>query len=96
MQQSTRNSAKTTFFPKRRPDLTVRIIDGEAVILDRNGGRVHQLNQTATFIWNQCDGQVTVENIAGQFAQSYDVDVEVATRDIRDIIEKFRELELVD
>lgn len=96
MQQNSGSSAKTSFLPKRRSDLNVRMIDGEAVVLDRNGGRVHQLNQTASFIWNQCNGQVTIEDIAGQLAHAYDVDVEVATKDIRDAIEKFRELNLLD
>ncbi len=42
--------------PQRRSDIIYRTIEGETVILNRNEGRLHQLNPTASFIWNCCDG----------------------------------------
>ena len=36
---------------KPRANLAVRDVEGETVVFDRDGGRIHQLNPTATFVW---------------------------------------------
>jgi hypothetical protein len=36
------------------------------------------LNPTATFIWDQCDGQRTVQEIAEQLAGSFEVGLDTA------------------
>ncbi|NOY67527.1 MAG: PqqD family protein, partial [Gammaproteobacteria bacterium] len=40
----------------KRSDLSVRIVDNEAVIVDKDSGDVHQLNPTANYIWDCFDG----------------------------------------
>jgi hypothetical protein len=52
--------------PKRRADLRVRLIEGEAVVLDRRAGLIHQLNHTASYIWDRCHGEFTAAEIADQ------------------------------
>jgi hypothetical protein len=95
MEQNDGRSVNTRFLPKQRLDLNVRLIEGEAVVLDRDGGLVHQLNQTATFIWNHCHGQMTLEDIVEELTRVYDVDAQRATRDTIEAIRKFEELDLL-
>lgn len=58
--------------PTRRRDLVSRTIDGEVVILDRDGGQVHRLNATASCIWLECDGASTREEIAARVASRFE------------------------
>jgi hypothetical protein len=82
--------------PKRRLDLSARLIDGEAVVLDRQAGWVHQLNPTASYVWERCDGQATVTDIARQLAQAFDVDLTVATHDVRVLARQLQDLHLLE
>ena len=54
----------TTSRPRRRVNLSVRTIDGETVVLDRDGGFVHQLNDSATYVWKHCDGSASERDLA--------------------------------
>ena len=82
--------------PKRRPDVLSRLIDGETVVLDRQAGLVHQLNQTASYVWERCDGQSTMTDIAHGLAQTFDVDLSVATRDVTAMIRQLQALHLLE
>jgi Coenzyme PQQ synthesis protein D (PqqD) len=82
--------------PKRRPDVLSRLIDGETVVLDRQAGLVHQLNRTASYIWERFDGQSALTDIAHRLAQVFDVELSVATRDVTAIIRQLEELHLLE
>jgi hypothetical protein len=57
--------------------------------LDRKRGLVHQLNPTASLIWNRCDGQSTIRAIAGDLVRTYDVDLATALGDISKVVGDF-------
>lgn len=76
-------------------DLLVRAIDGEAVILDRSAGQIHTLNATASFIWNKLTGGTAIPEIVKGFAETFNVDVQVAEADVEHMLTSFRELKLI-
>ena len=78
-----------------RADVLVREIDGELVILDRTRGLVHQLNDTASFVWQRCNGDRSVREIATDVAATFDVSVETAQRDVGATLEQLVELSLL-
>jgi Coenzyme PQQ synthesis protein D (PqqD) len=82
--------------PKRRPDVQSRLIDGEAVVLDRPAGLIHQLNPTASYVWERRDGHSTVTDIAQQLAHAFDVDLTVATDDVRVLVRQLQDLHLLE
>ena len=43
------------FSPQLRSELIVRLVDGEVIVLDRSQERIHRLNETAGFIFRQCE-----------------------------------------
>ena len=75
--------------------LLVRTIDGEAVILDRAAGQIHTLNATASFIWNKLTGGTAIPEIVKGFAETFDVDVQMAEADVEQMLASFRELKLI-
>jgi hypothetical protein len=81
--------------PQRRPDLMTRLIEGEVVILDREGGKVHQLNPVASCIWNSCDGSSSVDSIAERLVASFDVAPEKALRDVEALLQELQGLGLL-
>jgi hypothetical protein len=83
-------------FPKRRSDVTVREVDGELLVLDHRTERVHQLNATAVYIWNQCDGATSVADISKAIAMEYGLDTHPAEADVTRTVAQFRALDLLE
>jgi hypothetical protein len=80
---------------RARQGLSTRVVDGERVILDRESGQVHQLNSTASFVWDRvCDGAGPSE-IAAELSRSFDVAHSQALRDAIRIVEEFIALRLL-
>jgi hypothetical protein len=82
-------------YPKRRSNLNWRTIDGETLILNREEGRLHQLNPTASFIWGCCDGNSSIEEIVNRLAGVYEVDAVTAWKDVEDVLSNLRSSKLV-
>ena len=80
---------------KRRPDIRTRLVDGELVVLDREEGLIHQLNKTATYIWEQCDGEHTAAAIASRVCEVFEVDESTALSDVLEILNRLRDLNLL-
>ena len=76
--------------------MKARIVDGETVLLDRAGGRVHQLNATASFVWSRLDGRASPHEVAAAVADAFDVEPQTAVRDVDALLEQFRTLNLLD
>lgn len=85
----------TIMLPIRRSDLVTRILDGEAVILDRTAGRIHQLNATASCIWNACDGTHSPADIATHVAARFDHSADAILHDVVTTLADLQQLGLV-
>ena len=48
----------------RRDDLVVQEMPDEVLVYDLKSHKAHCLNQTAAFVWNQCDGEKTPSEIS--------------------------------
>jgi hypothetical protein len=76
-------------YPRRRTDVNVRVVEGETVVLDRRLRRIHQLNATASYVWERCDGRRPVTDIAADLVRDFDVDPAIAERDAAATVEQF-------
>lgn len=83
-------------FPKRRSDLSTRSTEGEKLILDREGGVIHQLNSTASMIWELCDGRTSVEEMVSRIVEAFDVDKTVVDADVKKTLIEFGTLNLLE
>lgn len=81
---------------KPRANLAVRDVEGEIVVFDRSGGRVHQLNPTASFVWGTLDGRTDSDEIAARVAERFAVEAAVASRDVRSLLEQLTALNLLE
>ena len=70
----------STGFLLQRTGLTVHVLDGEALIFDPISADTHRLNETALFIWRQCDGATSAQQIARCVSDVYDVAPQAALK----------------
>ena len=78
-------------------DFTIsREVNGETLVLDGRAELIHQLNPTASFIWQQAQSGSRAEEIAAALATQYDVDLETAHRDVAATLTRLKELNLVN
>lgn len=80
----------------KRADVTVQSVDDETLILDLKADQIHQLNSTASFIWQNCNGKTSAAELAVMFAEYFGMDIEIATKDVETIINQFIELGLIE
>ncbi len=81
--------------PRQRPDISARTVADEIIVLDRGANQVHQLNATASFVWQRCDGRHPAPEIADELAGVFDVDLETARMAVVTALRRFDELGLL-
>lgn len=80
---------------ERNPNLAWREIEGEVVIISPEDSHVHELNETASLVWKCADGTRSLEEIAARMAAEYDIAMDAARVDVREIIAVFEEKQLL-
>ena len=53
------------------------------------------LNETALFLWKKLETGCTKESLVQALTNEYDVDEEKARTDLNDILQKFREMDII-
>lgn len=73
-------------------DTPARTLDGEAIVITPHDSLLHTLNDTATFIWERADGTRTLEMIAAEMRDVFDVEPSILRADaiefVRAAVEK--------
>ena len=69
-------------------DVIWRRIGDSIVIITDDGKSSHVLNKTAAFIWEKCDGRYGIDKIASQLCEHFEVTLEEARADVRQITEE--------
>jgi hypothetical protein len=84
------------YYPKRRADLYVRFVNGEAVLLDLKGNLIHQLNPTATVLWNWWEGRFSAVELSNKLTEIFDIDHETARHDVTLVLSQLERLNLLE
>ncbi|MDZ4662303.1 MAG: PqqD family protein [Pseudomonadota bacterium] len=66
-------------------------MEGKALVLTPQKSAVHELNETATFIWRMLDGETSVRAVVTSLCNEFDVPTEQATADTITLIGEMRE-----
>lgn len=82
-------------FVEKADNLIYREIDGEVVIITKDGRHIHMLNETATLIWNKSTEKTSISQLIAHMCEEYDVDHETASRDVLDTVKTLAEKDLV-
>lgn len=71
----------------RNPNLITRLIDGEAVIMLPEIGKVLALNEVGSFIWDLVDGEHSQADMVEALCLEFEVSKEEATADVEEFLE---------
>jgi len=80
---------------KRRDGLILRKVQQDLLLLDTEFNQIHQLNETASFIWENWEQVPDPVGIARLLAQKFDVDERVVLNDVSAIVGRLQELNLL-
>ncbi len=81
---------------RRRVDgLMVRHVVEDTLLLDVETGYIHQLNETAGFIWRHCDSAPSVDELAQLLVNEFEVGHDIALKDVSEALGCMRALNLV-
>ncbi|MCJ8277740.1 MAG: PqqD family protein [Bdellovibrionales bacterium] len=72
---------------KKNPNTPWQTLAGETIIIDPTQQYSHEMDNTATFIWNRLDGDHTLEQIVDALCAEYSVARELAQEDVVEFIE---------
>jgi hypothetical protein len=82
--------------PRKAQHISTKEIDGQTMVLDRQNGKLHELNSTASFIWQSCDGHTSVKDIVAATARAFDRDPSSVEHDVTTTLREFERLQLID
>lgn len=82
--------------PRRLGNVWIKRENNEAAIFDPATRALHRLNPSALAIWELCDGETTIEDMAGAVSELTDVSIADATKDITATLVQLSELGLLD
>ena len=79
---------------KKKDGIVLRDVCGEKVLVGEGRGavdfgRLISLNDTAAWLWNHIDGEADIDNLALALCGEYDVEPDVARRDVETIVEEW-------
>lgn len=77
-------------------DFTIsREVDGETLVLDTRTDLIHQLNATASYIWQRLQEGAAADEVAAELARRYEVEPEAAAVDVAETLAKFKALHMI-
>ncbi len=82
-------------FPRRREDLHVEELDGEAVLYDPQNGAVHRFNTATFFVWSASDGSRTMHDIADGLVEHHSLGPDEALSVVRHAVTLIAEADLL-
>jgi methyltransferase-like protein len=85
-----------TLVPKQNISIFAQEVDNEVLILDRKGNKIHQLNTTASFIWQKCDGHNSIYNIVNTMIENFNISSKEAEKDVLDTISLLQKNNLLE
>ncbi len=81
---------------RKRSDITAQTVDDETLLLDVAGNNIHQLNATATLVWEHCTGDADADQLVAVILEHYSVEPALARTDVQNILDQLLSLNLIE
>jgi len=80
---------------RQSPDVVSRRLDRAGVLVHLPSNRIFELNETGIRLWELIRDEGDTSRIVNRLAEEFDVDVERANREVRDLLHWFQQEGLV-
>ncbi len=80
---------------KRHPKVITKKVNGQVFLLDPDTATVHILNETAGFIWEQMEKEVTIKEIVASLKSEFAVENKQAEKDVLEYLNHYYQKQLV-
>ena len=80
---------------QKNPALAWRELDEATVIISPNDSVMHELNDTASFLWRNIDGHKSAADLAALLAENYEVTPDIALTDTESLLEEMSSRKLL-
>jgi hypothetical protein len=77
------------------PDLSIRKIDNEVFIYDRDKALVHMFNETGAFFWDAFQNGKAPETIIAELISLYEIGHDEAEADLNEFFDKLKSLNVI-
>ena len=77
--------------PWRKPDYRLEQIDDELLLYHPNQTQILYCNQTASLIWNLCDGRLTAQEIIDLLGAAFPEARQTIAADVTATLEQFQQ-----
>jgi len=79
----------------RRGGLPFQEIDGQAVVVVPSRREMHELDETATFLWRELERERSVAELVGALCGEFEVEPDRAEKDVRAFVARLEEKGMV-
>ena len=77
--------------PHRNPDYRLEAIDGELLLFHPEKAKIMYCNETASLIWQLCDGERTTQEIIGLLADTFPGAAAAIPDDVESTLKEFHQ-----
>jgi PqqD family protein of HPr-rel-A system len=88
-------SVPTGYRPAKAPDVLELDMGDGLILYNHDSSLVHHLNPSAALLWQLCDGEASVGELATEISQEYGLGDGAALKQISAVIAEFDALDLV-
>ncbi|MDH5426431.1 MAG: PqqD family protein [Gammaproteobacteria bacterium] len=72
--------------PVQNENTLAQRVGDEFILLDNVTHQVHQLNVTASFIWEKCNGERSSNEIATALTEMFEIQMDQALTDVKTVL----------
>ena len=90
------NSPTTGKKLKPRTDLAIESVEGNLLILDKRHEKIHELNATASAVWQGIQEDRETDSIVDAIVENFDITHEIARSDVSRTMDEFHKLNLLE
>lgn len=88
--------SNNTMKVKRSDNAIWRVIDGEIVVLLTDGDVLHALKGCGSRVWELIEGETTISEIVQSICAQYEVEPQIAEKDITEFVRKLASMKLLE
>ena len=81
--------------PKKNPEIVVKTVRGEMVLLNPVSGKYYGLNKVGCAFWGKMDGKRSLPEIVSLLLEDFNVERERLSGDIEDLMKSLTENKLL-